>query len=69
MNNKFIGIDNKIKSPFKSTSLLLRRSFNVQNINRTFILQAIGLGIAIYYINGKRITDGVLYTGASSRLL
>lgn len=62
MNNKFIGIDNKIKSPFKSTSLLLRRSFNVQNINRTFILQAIGLGIAIYYINGKRITDGVLLT-------
>lgn len=63
--NSFIGISEKITPPFKSTSLLLRRSFNVRNINRKFNLQVIGLGIAIYYINGHRITDNVLCTPTS----
>ena len=62
MNNKFIGISENINPPFKSTSLLLRRSFNIRNINRKFILKAIGLGIAVYYLNGQRITDSVLLT-------
>ena len=62
MSNIFIGIDEKIKPPFKSTSLLLRRSFYVRNIKHKFILQVIGLGIAIYYINGQRITDNVFCT-------
>lgn len=60
MNKFFIGIDKKIKPPYKSTSLLLRRSFYVRNINHVFTLRAIGLGMAIYYINGKRITNDVL---------
>ena len=63
--NSFIGISEKITPPFKSTSLLLRRSFNVRNLNRKFNLQVIGLGIAIYYINGHRITDNVLCTPTS----
>ena len=62
MNNKFIGIDEGIIPPFKSTSLLLRCSFNVRNINHKFVLKVIGLGIAVYYINGNRITDNVLCT-------
>ena len=62
MNNRFIGIDNTIKSPFKSTSLLLRRTFNIRNTNHKFCLEVIGLGIGIYYLNGQRITDGVLCT-------
>ena len=62
MNNKFIGISKNIKPPFKSTSLLLRRSFNIVNINKTFILKTIGLGIAGYYLNGQKITDAVLCT-------
>ena len=62
MNNKFIGISESINPPFKSTSLLLRRSFNIKNINGEFILKTIGLGIAVYYLNGQRITDGVLLT-------
>ena len=62
MNKRFIGIDKSIKPPFKSTSLLLRRSFNVKNINHRFVLRAIGLGIAVYYVNGKRISDSVLCT-------
>ena len=62
MSNKFIGIDEKIIPPFKSTSLLLRRSFNAKNIKHQFILQVIGLGIPVYYINGQRITDNVLCT-------
>ena len=65
MRNKFIGIDEKTIPPFKSTSLLLRRSFNVRNIKHTFILQVIGLGIAVYYINGQKITDNVLCTPSS----
>lgn len=62
MNNKFIGIDEKIVPPFKSTSLLLRRCFNVRNINHSFVLYTIGLGIAVYYVNGQPITDSVLCT-------
>ena len=62
MNNKFIGIDEKIVPPFKSTSLLLRRCFNVRKINHSFVLYTIGLGIAVYYVNGQPITDSVLCT-------
>ena len=62
MNNRFIGIDSTIKSPFKSTSLLLRRTFNIRNTNHKFYLEVIGLGIGIYYLNGQRVTDSVLCT-------
>ena len=62
MNKSFIGIDKKIIPPYKSTSLLLRRSFYVRDTNHVFTLQAIGLGIAIYYLNGIRIIDNVLCT-------
>ena len=62
MNSNFIGIDEKIVPPYKSTSLLLRRSFNVNKIDKNFTLYVIGLGIAVYYINGQRITDNVLCT-------
>ena len=62
MNKRFISINPNIKSPFKSTSLLLRRSFNIKDINHKFYLEAIGLGIAVYYLNGQRITDSVLNT-------
>ena len=62
MNNKFIGIDERITPSSKSTSLLLRRSFTLRNINHKFTLHVIGLGIAVYYINGQKITDNVLCT-------
>ena len=62
MNKRFISINPNIKSPFKSTSLLLRRPFNINDINHKFYLEAIGLGVAVYYLNGQRITDSVLNT-------
>lgn len=65
MIKNFIGINDQLTPPSQSTSLLLRRSFNVRNIDHKFILSVIGLGIAIYYINGKRITNNVLSTSTS----
>ena len=62
MNNKFIGISEKETPPYRSTSLLLRRTFYIKDINHIFKLEAIGLGIAVYYVNGQRITDDVLVT-------
>ena len=62
MNNKFIGISEKVTRPYRSTSLLLRRTFYIRDINHNFKLEAIGLGIAVYYVNGQRITDDVLVT-------
>lgn len=62
MNKKFIGISGSVTPPYKSTSLLLRRTFYVRDINHSFNLESIGLGIAVYYINGKRITDDILVT-------
>ena len=65
MKQTFIGISEKITPTNKSTSLLLRRCFYVKNTNHNFILQVIGLGIGVYYLNGKRITDNVLCTPTS----
>lgn len=45
MTNKFIGISNSVKPPYKSTSLLLRRSFYVRDVNHKFTMSVIGLGI------------------------
>ena len=65
MNNNFIGIDEKITTKNKSTSLLLRRSFYIKNTKHKFILQVIGLGIGMYYLNGIKITDNILLTPTS----
>ena len=43
MTNKFIGISTSVKPPYKSTSLLLRRSFYVRDVNHKFTMSVIGL--------------------------
>ena len=64
MKFHFIGANNLIP-PNESTSLLLRRSFNVSQKGNSYLLKVIGLGTAVYYVNGKRITNNVLLTPVS----
>lgn len=66
MISHFIGIDPKVTPPYKSTSLLLRRCFFVNKKSKSYILKTIGLGIADYYLNGTRITSGILLQAPSN---
>lgn len=65
MKFQFIGANKDLKPNSGSTSLLLRRSFNVTKKGNKYLLKVIGLGTAIYYLNEKRITDSVLLTPVS----
>lgn len=62
MNFTFIGANKNLKPNGDSTSLLLRRSFNITQKGNQYILKVVGLGIAIYYLNGKKVTDNVFLT-------
>ena len=62
MNFKFIGANKALKPNSNSTSLLLRRTFNIDKKGKSYLLHVIGLGIAIYHLNNKKITENVLLT-------